>query len=688
MGDERNRRFPSVLGVYLGHDLGACLLQGGAIVAAIEEERLNRFRHGRPNKVAGLWPEFAGRFGYVPWASITYCLRTAELGLNELDLIMFGDEIWGAAAASTVNELVPVRDARKVMFTPRLEGGAHHYHHALSAFLSSPFPSAAVLVVDGDGTRGRQGYEAESGFYFEDRTHRGTSVFKNCYEESLPRAGVGWMYEQVTLLLGFGNSDVYVAEPGKTMGLAPYGQRHPDLREPWLAFSGHSVDFAGFHDWVERYGLSDAVLPGRASAPFSVDGATQGGLGGFGADIALKAQSELERAMLHLARFLRESTGATRLCLAGGVALNAVANGLIRRSGLFEEVFVVPPANDSGQAVGLAYHAHLTLQESNPGSPDVAPMDSAFLGREYSPADVDDVVRRSRIEWTEFDKGRLERDAASRLARGDIVGWFQGRSEFGPRALGNRSVLADPRPAAMKDRINSLIKHREAFRPFAPAVLAERAEEVFEMSGPSPFMQFVAPVRESWRGLVPAIVHVDGTARLQTVSADRQPLLHSLISEFEVSTGVPLLLNTSFNLCGMPIVETPFDALECFVMSELDVLYLGGVRLLPPLLDLVVPDWNVSWSLVRRQGEPPHVEWDCPSGRKRSLEIAESLSSALEAVNGEESVASLAGGGRREQVAVGRMMRHLCRAGAVKLRVGALEFGRPSWTRHWWQRGK
>ena len=276
--------------------------------------------------------------------------------------------------------------------------------------------------------------------------------------------------------------------------------------------------------------------------------------------------------LLQRARWLRETTGARNLCIAGGVGLNCVANGRIVREAGFDNVSIQPASGDDGIAIGCAYYGHLQIKKE----PRSFVMRHAYLGRSYGEADLEEALKKglARLETAARRSDDVCREAAQLLAEGHVLGWFQGRSEFGPRALGNRSLLADPRNAQMKDTLNTRVKHRQAFRPFAPIVLAERASEIFEGEEESPFMLIAKRVRPAWQDRIPAIVHVDGTARVQTVRAETNERLYRLLKEFEALTGVPVLINTSFNVKGEPIVETPRDAIECFLSTGIDHLAL------------------------------------------------------------------------------------------------------------------
>jgi carbamoyltransferase len=291
--------------------------------------------------------------------------------------------------------------------------------------------------------------------------------------------------------------------------------------------------------------------------------------------MAWQVQHDTEDVLLHRAKWLRETTGAKNLCIAGGVGLNCVANGRIVREAGFDNVWIQPAAGDDGIAIGCAYYGHLAVLKGQRSFV----MKHANLGRKYTDDHALKFLDKGliRLETKKTPSSNICRDTAELISEGHVFGWFQGGSEFGPRALGNRSILADPREAKMKDIINEQVKHRQPFRPFAPIVLAERAEEIFEDCVESPFMLLAMKVRPEWRDKIPAVVHVDGTARVQTVCQDNNERLYKLLKEFDAITGVPVLLNTSFNVKGEPIVEEPQDAVECFLSTGIDYLALQDV---------------------------------------------------------------------------------------------------------------
>ena len=690
-----------IMGVYLGHDLGACLLRNGEIVVMIEEERLNRFKHGRPNDLAGLWGSYAGKFGYFPWASVCYCMEAANLMIDDLDAIVLGDALWASDAATTIKSVIPIKDKSKVIFVDEPQSGVHHFHHALSGFLASPFEEAAVLVVDADGNSNEEGYEAETGFYFESRQGKYRQIFKNRYRDrKVPRSGIGWTYEQVTLLLGFANTKVFISDAGKTMGLASYGRPRPEFGNPWIRPDGFRLDFSGFHEWLRESGNDARVLSYQDGLATRADKISQ-----YAKDLAFKAQSELEGALLHLARELYRATGSKNLCLTGGVALNSTANGIITSKGPFKHVFIQPAANDGGQAIGLAYHGHQLLTANARSSseslyiarPDleIRPIKHNYGGRTYRRDEIEELLLASDLSFRELPSDEsLAEEAAQELTERRILGWFQGGSEYGPRALGHRSILANPDREEMKHLLNSRVKFRESFRPFAPSVLLDRASEVFELTGESPYMLLVVPVAGTWKRRVPAITHVDGTARVQTVDPEIEPLYHALISAFERKTGIPLVLNTSFNLRGMPIVESPYDALQCFLYTDMDSLYLGRFRVGRPdparLFLSTSPGWKLIAGSQIDSGKRLLICKHMDSSRQIMVDAAQEFLDLCEALDGARSLRSAYDQACSENASLPIedaicAIQSLVREGVMQMRVGKLTFGIPNNKYHFWQ---
>jgi len=549
-----------------GHDSAVALLDGGRVVSFLEEERLNREKH------TSAFPEQALRhvltahgidlsdideiaFFLKPWQLVAR--RTARaLGYLPRSLVQFATyrpgnalKILGLGLYLRHNSL-PARRAPRF----KLHYVEHHLAHAASSFYVSPFEEAAILSLDGAGEDITTWFGRGSGTRIE-RLHA----------IRLPHS-LGLVYSAVTDYLGF---RPWGGE-GKVMGLAPYGNAERFYRPMrdlirWSEDDGQlTIDLRCFDYHVT--GWTRWVSP-AFEAIFGPRRLPETELEDRHADVAAALQRVVEEATLALLRFLHRLAPSRHLCLAGGVALNSVLNGRILREGPFEQVFIQPAANDAGTALGGA----LVLAHARHRLPRREALDRVDLGPAFSDADCLAAVRGMRVE-TPAD---LVERTADLLAAGKIVGWFQGRMEAGARALGNRSILADPRDPAMKDILNHRVKHREGFRPFAPSVLAEAADDYFEGAVPSPFMLLVFPVRAARRSLVPAITHVDGTARVQTVTRETTPLYYRLIEAFQRRTGVPLLLNTSFNVRGEPIVCTPEDAVRCFRGTDMDYLALG-----------------------------------------------------------------------------------------------------------------
>jgi carbamoyltransferase len=595
-----------VLGVNNGHDPSCALLCDGEVVAFIEEERLNRFRHGVPLRDKDR--AMASPRSFLPFHSLAYCLEAAHLAIDDLDLIVVANrDLWVAAR-------IPIRDRRKVTFLPE---GSHHLAHALAAFFASPFDSAAVLVADNSGSsfdlaaadgpgerplraltlsetverfyafRPHDGerlpgpdsfvYEAESGWDFSSRSADDWRlVFRNTY----PMAEAGWhglgaMYATVCRALGLVSRESGMDEAGKLMALAAFGPA--EAAGDWrLQTRG---DFTLGFD-----GLRDLIRSRGARRPAS-DGASGVAAAPAGARLARAAQENLERGMLHLATGLRRATGRSRLCLAGGVALNVIANRRLLDEGGFDELFVLPPCNDAGNALGAAVWGHLRAAAAGP-----RPVRSFFLGRDHEECVVPSAAGLRRL-----DRTTTIRAAATLLASGRTVAWYAGRSEVGPRALGHRSILADPRTAAMRDHLNYCVKLREPYRPVAPVVLEPYAADWFDLAR-SPYMLLAARVPERLVQLIGGVVHVDGTARVQTVARDEDPLLYALIDGFRELTGIPMLINTSFNGPGEPLVESPADAMRSFDRLDLDALFVHDMLIERPdptqvLLD-AAPGWR------------------------------------------------------------------------------------------------
>jgi carbamoyltransferase len=525
------------------HDPAAALIVDGEIIAAAEEERFSRRKHGKSAVPFSSWE--------LPEQSARFCLEAAGVTPGEVDVVAYSYDPDLAAPLPTRLDRLPESewealrtlyarraplflrtalgiDPARVCFVP------HHVAHAASAYLAAPFADSSVLVLDG---RGEQTSHLSGLARAGDLTVLGG--------QRLPHS-IGLMYESATEHLGFRRaSDEY-----KVMALAAHGRPRflPRLRKH-AEVTEHGFALGPF-DWNE-------YAPARV--PF-------GALNEAHVDLACSVQQLLEELVLELARQLYARTGIARLASAGGVALNCVANARLAREGPFREFFIQPAAGDAGTALGAALYAAHALGDR------VRPMTSAALGRSWSDVDVKAFLEGAGIGFEQPED--LAERAAELLAENHVIAWFQGRSEFGPRALGQRSLLADPRPADQQARLNE-IKGREEFRPVAPLVLQERAAEIFEGHFPSPFMLFTHRVRDAWRQRIPSALHVDGTARVQTVDPHTEPLLGALLRAFERRTGVPVLINTSFNTAGRPMVDSPADAVECVASAPIPVLVLG-----------------------------------------------------------------------------------------------------------------
>ena len=533
-----------VLGVNaLFHDPSAALVIDGVVVAAAEEERFSRRKHGKRPVPFSAWE--------LPELSMRWCLARAGLRPQDLDAVAYSfdpalarpademglDDPWdplrltyARRAPQFLAAALPGLDPAKVRFV------AHHVAHAASAALASPHPSSSVLVLDGRG---------EHASHLAGRYTGG--ALDVLASQDLPHS-LGLLYESLTEHLGFlRSSDEY-----KVMALASYGApRYLDeLRE-----LVHATDDGGF------------VAPVPDWSRWTPPRVDDGTWGGAHADLACSVQARLEEVLVDLARWVHAQTGDRVLTMAGGTALNCVANSRIWRESPFEEVWVQPAAGDAGTSLGAA------LQAGADGGDDPVPMPGAALGRSWSDEELAAWLRGAAVPFTTPED--LAGEVADILAGNGVIGWFDGRSEFGPRALGQRSLLAHPGHPANLERLND-VKGREQFRPVAPMVLADRAGEIFtDGPVPSPYMLFVHTVRPAWRERIAAAVHVDGTARIQTVDPGEQPRLGRMLRAFEQRTGLPVVINTSLNTAGRPMVDDPRDALELFGSAPVDALVVG-----------------------------------------------------------------------------------------------------------------
>ncbi len=544
------------------HDAAACLLDEGRVVAAAQEERFTRKKHD--------WN--------FPKNAIQYCLDKGGIGISDLDAVGFYEKpfvkferilktyiaTWPAGFLSFLKAM-PLWMRQKIWMSHVIEKelkykgpiyyGEHHLSHAASTFYASGFEEAAVLTVDGVGE------------WTTTSLARGKGLDLEILEEIHFPHSLGLLYSTFTYYLGFKvNSGEY-----KVMGLAPYGK--PRFYNPILE---HLIDLKpdgsfrlNQNYFSYTYGLRMAGK--RFEKLFGVPRRkSENALEDVHFDLAASIQKVCDEAMLRIARHAHEVTHLPRLCLAGGVALNCVSNGKILREGPFKEIFVQPAAGDAGGAYGVAsFISHALLRE-----PRVMRWEHAYTGPTYLEDQIRDVLNREGAVYNRMVNGKLPEIVAKKIAEGQVIGWFQGGAEFGPRALGHRSILADPRDPQMKDKVNLKIKFRETFRPFAPVVLEEECPDYFQLSQESPFMLLVAPVREDRRA-IPSVTHVDGSARVQTINRKQDPLFYDLISEFKKLTGIPVIINTSFNVRGEPIVGSPEDAWRCFMRTKMDCLVMG-----------------------------------------------------------------------------------------------------------------
>ena len=566
-----------VLGVNAYHgDSSACLVRNGEIVAAAEEERFLRVKH------------WAG----LPLKSIKYCLEAADIGLEEIDHIAISRNpmsqihrkilfalrrrpnigfVLGrlknmrraGGIKSQIAEGLNVDSSRiKAQFHPV----EHHIAHSASSFFVSPFEEAAVVSIDAFG-------DLRSTMVSVGTGSRMDVVSTVEFPHSL-----GLLYTAVTQYLGFLNyGDEY-----KVMGLAALGQ--PSYLEEFrrmlkLTPEGHfELDLRYFRHATEGVSMTwDNCEPviGLAFSEYMVERLgpsrkPEQEISERHKDMSASLQAVLEEAYFHVLRWAYDSTGKKALALAGGVAFNSVANGKISANTPFDDVYIQSAAGDAGTALGSAsYVYHQVL-----GNPRSFVMENAYWGPEYDDTEIVAALRRYELTYSKMAEVELLERTASAVAAGGVVGWFQGRVEWGPRALGNRSIIADPRRADMKDILNEKIKRRESFRPSAPSILIEAVGDYFEETYPDPFMMKVYPIRQCKRQEIPAVTHVDGTGRLQTVRKQDNPRYWGLIKEFERQTGTPIVLNTSFNE-NEPITCSPKDAIECFLRTQMDVLVMG-----------------------------------------------------------------------------------------------------------------
>jgi carbamoyltransferase len=594
-----------ILGINAYHgDASAAIIKDGSLIAAVEEERFNRLKH-----CAGF-----------PSQSIRYCLKTAGVGIEEVEHIGISRDpsahlhkkiLFAATRAATQmavgsrqktvttiegdepengngrgifrqiqgrlgnaarvrdlkDELARQLDVAKRSLRAQFHNIEHHRAHLASSFFVSPFERAALLSLDGFGDFISTMWAVGEGNSIE---VMGQVEFPH---------SVGIVYTATTQFLGF----PHYGDEGKIMGLAPYGQPRfinefrDIIRTEESGQFRLNLDYFRHHSegvemtWDQGSPVIGRIFSDEFVRTFGPPHTPETRLTDRECDIAASLQLRLEEVAFHLLNHLHEQTGLTDLGLSGGVAYNSVMNGKILLNTPFRRIFVQPAAGDSGTAVGACYQIHSGILKR--GRREI--MEGAYTGPEFSNEEIRVELETSKVFYDTLTDAELTKRAAQDIAAGLVVGWFQGRMEFGPRALGNRSIVADPRRAEMKDVLNERIKKRESFRPFAPSILADHVDEYFEQNHPAPTMLMVYQIKPERRAEIPAVTHIDGSGRLQTVSRELNERYHQLISEFYKLTGVPMVLNTSFNE-NEPIVCTPRQAIDCFLKTRMDVLYLGN----------------------------------------------------------------------------------------------------------------
>jgi carbamoyltransferase len=590
-----------ILGINAYHgDASAAIIHNGKLIAAAEEERFSRFKH-----CAGF-----------PTQAIKYCLAAAGIGIEQVDHIgisrnpsanlrkrvmsaakkvarssrllggtteptetsggqsglkRLGERLASVARVRSFREnLANALDVPKEEIRTELHHVEHHRAHLASCFFVSPFERAALLSIDGFGDFVSTMWGVGAG-----------TKFDVLGQVEYPHSA-GIVYTATTQFIGF----PWYGDEGKVMGLAPYGKpRFIDaLRDIIRTEKGGkftlNLDYFRHHtdgvemSWDEGSPVIGTIFSKAYMKTFGEPRQPGTPLTDRDRDIAASLQLRLEEVGFHILNHLHEVTGLTDLGLAGGVALNSVMNGKILLNTPFKRIYVQPAAGDNGTSLGVCYYIYNQILNE----PRSAVMEGAYTGPEFSNDEIRAVLEEYSLEYETYSDAEVTQRAARDIAEGAVLGWFQGRMEFGPRALGNRSIVVDPRRADMKEILNNRIKKREPFRPFAPSILEEYTGEYFEQTHPAPTMLMVYQIRPEKRALIPAVTHVDGSGRLQTVTRELNPRYYQLISDFHALTGVPVVLNTSFNE-NEPIVCTPQHALDCFLKTRMDVLYLGNYAL-------------------------------------------------------------------------------------------------------------
>lgn len=590
-----NKKEKIIIGVSFGyHDSSCAILKDGVLLAAVQEERFSRIKNDKS----------------FPKQSLRYCLKKAECNIEDVDCIAYYEDpelklsrqIWMSAALpkdsprrqkilNHLSEDSPIDVIRGVTgYDGPVEIMNHHLSHAASSFFFSGFSEAAVLTVDGVGEWATTTYG------------RGDGCSLELFEEVHFPDSIGLLYSTITSYLGFKvNSGEY-----KVMGLAPYGTAvYVDKLSQLITLKEggqYALEMAYF-DFLNTDRMYSDKLVELLGQPARNP---ESELDQYHKDLAKSLQCVLEEILLNKIEYLYSKVPSKNLCMAGGVALNCVANGRIRREGPYQNIYVQPAAGDAGTALGAAALAHIKLTGQWQND---SPLPHVYLGPQSSSKEVYELLENSSIKFLDYrgQESELLEFAAEQLAGGKVIGWYQGAMEFGPRGLGARSVLADPRVALMRETINGLVKKREGFRPFAPAVLESKVKDHFDLSVPSPFMLETCQVDSPLD--LPAITHVDNSARVQTVGADSNARFRRLLEAFDKKTGCPILLNTSFNVRGEPVVCSAMDAILCFVRAGIDFLFIEDFVLekdsVPQLWKMAVQ--NTPITKQYSSSEPGHL---------------------------------------------------------------------------------
>lgn len=558
----KNKDVTYILGLnYIGHDASASLLKNGEVIASAMEERFSGIKKDRS----------------FPINAINFCLKYAGVTINEIEVItfymipkLFFDNRVVHYLGKNYPKSIPLfesflnralkyngveREIReRLNYYKKIYFCNHHNAHIALSFFLSEFTEAAVISIDGAG-------EIASTVLGEVQNNK-INVLK---EVDFPNS-LGMLYNAMTYYLGFNP----ISDQGKVMGLSGYGDssRYIDEFRKIVMLKDEGT-FKMNLDYFEFQNRRDTWISDKFLNTFGKRRLPDEEIGKRHMDVAAALQTRLEEVYFHMAGYLKKKTNMKYLCLGGGVALNSVANGKLLQKEYFEDIFIPPPTGDDGLSIGAPLYYNYCVLENIQRYPFVSP----FLGPEYSDDEILKTIKRFNLKY--YKSSNIFKETAELLSGNKIIGWFQGRMEIGPRALGNRSILANPGFHNVKELLNSRVKFREPFRPFAPSILAEDVKDWFEYDHPAPFMLFVFKIKAEKRKLLPGVTHFDGTGRLQTVDKQFNERYYNLINEFKKITGIPMILNTSFNIMGNPIIESPNDAIKCFLGNGIDYLVLG-----------------------------------------------------------------------------------------------------------------